>query len=221
MLVLAAAASFSASAAGTANLDTMQKLYDHISAQGGLPSNDGNLVAGDTADAQRMVGFLSVANWHSAKHSLPTNTLAIIVDNSTELRVQVESGDLIAAMIKGEPLDPNNVLNTWPSDTVTPQAVFLAPGQRSRSMTEAVDASIVRMLSAGKAQEARQNNLPNNYMEIHTCKAQAAHLDSFPFPPADRVINGPDSVLKTVLTTRELLPVSILFGSMCAENTLI
>ena len=114
------------------------------------------------------------------------------------------NGEIIAAMIKGAPLDPNDVLNTWPSDTVTPQSVFLAPGQQSRSMTEAVDASIVRMLSAGKAQEARQNNLPNNHMEIHTCKAQGDDLDKFPFPPADLVMSGPDSVLKTVLTTRAL-----------------
>ena len=206
MGLLAAVACLSAPAVGggTPNLDSMQALYDHISAQGGTPSDDGLPTGGDEPDPQRTVGFLSIANWHSAKHSLPATTFAFIADDTEELRVKVENGEIIAAMIKGAPLDPNDVLNKWPSDTVTPQAVFLAPGEQSRSMTEAVDAAIVRMLSAGKAQQARQNNLPNNYMEIHTCKAQAAHLDAFPFPPTDRVMSGPDSVLKTVLTTREL-----------------
>ena len=208
MGLLAAAACLSAPVigGGSPNLDTMQMLYDHIRAQGGhsLGSDDGLPRSGDAPDPQRTVGFLSQANWHSAKHSLPINTYAVIASDVAELTAMVESGQIIAAMIKGEPLDPDGVLNKWPSDTVTPQAIFLAPGEKSRSMTEAVDASIVRMLSNGKAQEARQNNLPNNYMEIHTCKAQLAHVDSFPFPPADRVIAGPDSVLKTVLTTREL-----------------
>lgn len=196
---------------GTPNLDSMQALYDHISEQCSspddqcFPPDDRGLPAnGEEMDPQRTVGFLSEANYHSARHSLPATAFAYIADNADEMRVKVENGEIIAAMIKGAPLDPNDVLNKWPSDTVTPQAVFLAPGQQSRSMTEAVDASIVRMLSAGKAQEARQNNLPNNHMEIHTCKAQADDLDKFPFPPADLVMSGSDSVLKTVLTTRAL-----------------
>lgn len=202
-VVLLAAVSCLTPAVGQ-NLDTMQKLYEHIVSQGGLPSNDGLPANSDNPDPQRTVGFLSLANWHSARHSLPTNTLVVIADTSAALRDMVENGDIVAAMIKGDPLDPDGILNKWPSDTVTPQAILLAPGETSRSMTEAVDASIVRMLSAGKAQQARQNNLPNSHMEIHTCKAQQAQLDSFPFPPADLVINGPDSVLKTVLTTRKL-----------------
>ena len=189
-----------------AALESMQALYEHIDSQGGSPSDDGVPAAGDAPDPLRTVGFLSVANWHSAKHSLPTNTLRDISTTTGELIAKVESGAIIAAMIKGEPLDEDNILHTWPSDTVTPQAVLLAPGSQSRSMTEAVDAAIVRMLSKGKAQEARQNNMPNNYMEIHTCKSQADHLGSFPFPPAADVLSGPDSVLKAVLTTRKQQP---------------
>jgi hypothetical protein len=191
-----------------AALESMQALYEHIDSQGGSPSDDGVLADGDAADPLRTVGFLSVANWHSAKHSLPTNTLTYISElgSPSDLIAKVEDGTIIAAMIKGEPLDENSILHMWPSDTVTPQAVLLAPGDQSRSMTEAVDAAIVRMLSKGKAQEARQNNMPNNYMEIHTCKSQADHLDSFPFPPAADVLDGPDSVLKAVLTTRKQQP---------------
>lgn len=187
-----------------ASVDSMDKLFAHIESQGGLPSVDGVLASGDAAGPRRTMGFLSEANWHSAKHSLPTNTLTLIANDVDELIAKVGTGEIIGAMIKGVPRDPDSVLNTWPSATITPQAIFLAPGAESRSMTEAVDASLVRMLSKGKAQEARQHNMPNNYIEIHTCKAQEADLGNFPFPPAALVMAGPDSVLKDVLTTRTL-----------------
>jgi hypothetical protein len=199
-LVLGASLSFSP--VDGAALDTMDKLFAHIESQGGLPSEDGAPASGDASDPQRTMGFLSTANWHSAKHSLPTNTLTLIDSSASELIGKVESGEIVGAMIKGVPQDPNSVLNTWPSATITPQAIFLAPGAESRSMTEAVDAALVRMLSKGKAQEARQHNMPNNYIEIHTCKAQESDLEKFPFPPAADVLAGPDSVLKTVLTSR-------------------
>ena len=174
-------------------------------------------------------GFLSTANWHSARHSLPPNTQTYIGQSSADLIAKVKSGEIVGAMIKGVPLDPEGELLTFPSTTITPQAVFFAPGSESESMQEAVDAALVRMLAAGKAQEARQNNPPNNCaqpkltalaepqrliraprvllrvdIEIHTCKSQEDHLDSFPFPPAADVLAGADSVLKDVLQTRVL-----------------
>jgi len=107
-------------------------------------------------------GFLSGANWHSARHSLPPNTQTYIGESSADLIAKVKSGEIVGAMIKGVPLDPEGELLTFPSTTITPQAVFFKPGSESESMQEAVDAALVRMLAAGKAQEARQNNPPNN-----------------------------------------------------------
>ena len=107
-------------------------------------------------------GFLSTANWHSARHSLPPNTQTYIGQSSADLIAKVKSGEIVGAMIKGVPLDPEGELLTFPSTTITPQAVFFKPGGESESMQEAVDAALVRMLAAGKAQEARQNNPPNN-----------------------------------------------------------
>ena len=174
-------------------------------------------------------GFLSGANWHSARHSLPPNTQTYIGESSADLIAKVKSGEIVGAMIKGVPLDPEGELLTFPSTTITPQAVFFKPGSESESMQEAVDAALVRMLAAGKAQEARQNNPPNNCaqpkltalaaqqrliraprvllrvdIEIHTCKSQEDHLGNFPFPPAVDVLAGADSVLKDVLETRVL-----------------
>ena len=106
-------------------------------------------------------GFLSGANWHSARHSLPPNTQTYIGQSSADLIAKVKSGEIVRAMIKGVPLDPEGELLTFPSTTITPQAVFFKPGGESESMQEAVDAALVRMLAAGKAQEARQNNPPN------------------------------------------------------------
>ena len=186
------------------SMSTMEGLYAHIQAQGGAATNDGVPEAPDTADPQRTMGFLSAANWHSAMHTLPPNTQKRIAASTGELVQLVESGEIVGAVINGVPLDPNGVLQTFISETVTPKAVLFKPGAGSRSMQEAIDASIVRMLAKGKAQDARQNNLPNSYLEIHNCKALESDWYRFPFPNETAVLTGPDSVLKRVLQTRTL-----------------
>ena len=100
MGLLAAVACLSAPAVGggTPNLDSMQALYDHISEQCSsldaecLPPDDRGLPAnGELMDPQRTVGFLSEANYHSARHSLPSTTFAFIADNAEELQAKVKA----------------------------------------------------------------------------------------------------------------------------------
>jgi hypothetical protein len=155
------------SASVDTQLDSIAKLYARIETQGGRPTVDGLIHPNDAADPQRTVGFLSQANWHSAKHSLPPTTVVHVGASAEELVRMVQQGELVGAMIKGVPLDADGTLYTFASLTVTPQAVFLQPGAASKDMLDAIDAAIVRMLAAGKAQEARANNPPNNYLEVH------------------------------------------------------
>jgi hypothetical protein len=184
--------------------DTLERLYTHIAAQGGAATNDGVPIAPDAANPQRTMGFLSLANWHSARHSLPATTLHYLGHSTDDLVAKVQSGAIIGAVINGVPLDPTGSLHTFASAAVTPKAALFKPGPESDTMREAIGASLVRMLAKGKAQQARQNNMPNNYVEVHTCKAQESDWDHFPFPNATNVLAGANSVLKRVLTSRVL-----------------
>jgi hypothetical protein len=203
-LLVASVLALSSLPSPCAGFTTLRELYGHIQARGGSPTQDGVPIALDAADPQRTVGFLSQANWHSARHMLPTNAQRYIGSSTTDLVAKVIDGSLVGAMIKGVPLDPQGQLETFLSDTVTPQAVLFKPGDESATMREAVDAAIVRLLARGKAQEARRSNPPNSYMEIHTCKAQESDWGSFPFPDKTAVLGGPDSVLKRVLQTKTI-----------------
>lgn len=170
--------------AGLSSPQTTAELFTHIVSAGGLPTNNGVLVQGDIGSPGRTVGFLSAANWHPVKHALPLNTVAYFGTSTDDLINKVKSGDLVAALIKGMPLDPGNNLNTWQSATVTTQAMFFTPNSNSNDLHNAMDAALVRMLAKGKAQQAKLDHPPNNHLEVHTCKAQQNDFDKFPFPPA-------------------------------------
>jgi len=153
----------------------------------------------------RKVGFLSIANADAVHTVLPASVERVICtsgyDNgpinctSTDDMVSlVKDGTLVAGLISGlPPPDQAGYLHQFSSTVVSTRAMLMAPPNTAETphgptdaalssydLSKAVDAAIVSMQTAGKDEEIRKNNMPFEFMAVHTCKG--SDLTAFSVP---------------------------------------
>ena len=194
--------------AAEVNLATLDDLYEAI----------------QTGDNKK-VAFLTLANYDAVRTVLPSNVEPIFCDTSVKSGVGagcdstdemiglITSGQVVGGLkFSGLPSARHaRNLNIFSSTIVSTRAMLMAPvhsaemphgttdaTKASYDLSKAVDASIVTMQAQGLDEKARQNNLPFEFMAVHTCKG--SDLSAFTVP------NGADAtgLLRTVLDTRIL-----------------
>lgn len=197
--VLASLVGFSA---GSADIATLDQLYSAIE-----------------TGSNKKVAFLSQANYDSVHTVLPSSTEAVICDathatckSTADMIDHIKSGDFVAGLISGLPTaDQAPSLHTFSSTVISLRAMFMAPAnsqetphgslataQSSYELSLAVDAAIVRLQSAGKDEEVRQNNLPFEFAAVHTCRTDDPSIFTVPNSAAA------EGLLKEVLDTKVL-----------------
>lgn len=147
------------------------------------------------------VGFLSAGNAQSVHNVLPPNTTVVIVKHTSDLVSMVQNGTLVAGLISGLPIDPNNTLFTFSSGQVSPRAMAMADTDATRDLTAALDAALVRVQLQGTDYTLAAANPPFRFVAVKTCKADAlSALSYFPFPLAANATG----VLAQALARRQL-----------------
>jgi len=148
----------------------------------------------------KKVGFLSQANYATVQTVLDDSVQVVVCDGNdptyaacvgTDGLIQhVLDGTLVAGVISGLPeakYEPH--LNIFSSTVVSMRAMFMAPvystemvhgttldSKSSEDLSLAVDAAIVRVQAAGKDEIAKKNNMPFEFIALHTCKSQDPSL---------------------------------------------
>lgn len=187
-----------------ANIVTLDQLVDNINSGG-----------------NKKVGFLSEANFQSVHNVLPDDTEPVYCDGSdstitctsTEDMINlIREGTLLAGLISGLPNDEQAPhLNVFSSTVVSTRAMFMAPVQSldhphgttnaahsSTDLSFAVDAAIVSLQQQGKDEEIRAQNMPFEFIAVHTCKG--SDLSAFVVPDAFAATG----LLRTVLDNKVL-----------------
>jgi len=174
--------------------------------------------------SNKKVAFLTPANYDAVHTVLPSNVKPIYCDGSVKsgvgagcdstdkLIALITAGEVLGGLISGLPSAqhaPN--VNTFSSTVVSTRAMLMAPAhsaemphgttdlkKTSFDLSKAVDAAIVRVQSQGKDEKVRQNNMPFEFMAVHTCKG--SDLSAFTVPNVAEA----KGILRTVLDTRVL-----------------
>jgi hypothetical protein len=148
------------------------------------------------AGPNRRVGFLSTANFNSVHTVLSKKVEPVIFTNTSGLYEAVQSGNVIAAMISGQP--NASLFSVFSTDLISPRTFQMKPGADSRDLMEAVDAAVVRSHNAGELLKAQVQNPPFQAVEVHTCRIDDP--TKIPFPAASNATG----LLKDVLQTKRL-----------------
>jgi hypothetical protein len=172
----------------------------------------------------KKVAFLTQANFDGVHNVLPSTVEPIICDgrntsvgqcsNTDELIGKITSGLVLAGLISGLPeAQFASQLNTFSSTVVSTRAMFMRPSYSadtphgsptnqpaisSFDLSKAVDAAIVSLQQAGKDEAIRLQNMPFEFMAVHTCKGD--DLSAFQVPNS----NAATGLLSTVLSTKVL-----------------
>jgi len=168
---------------------------DGVPVQNGIASRQ-DLNAAIEAGPNRRMGFLSEANYNSVHTVLSNQVDPVYFTSTDELYNAVESGDVIAALISGQP-DATR-FSVFSSDLISPRSFQMKPGDDSRDLMQAVDAAVVRTHNAGELLTAQERSPPFEGVEVHTCRVD--DLAKIPFPAAA----GATGLLKNVLDTKKL-----------------
>eukprot|EP00929_Paragymnodinium_shiwhaense_P067940 TRINITY_DN3414_c0_g1_i1.p1 TRINITY_DN3414_c0_g1~~TRINITY_DN3414_c0_g1_i1.p1 ORF type:complete len:647 (+),score=121.28 TRINITY_DN3414_c0_g1_i1:77-2017(+) len=144
----------------------------------------------------RRMGFLSEANYNSVHTVLSDKVEPVYFADTTELYNAVESGDVVAALISGQPNETR--FSVFSTDLISPRSFQMMPGDTSRHLMEAVDAAVVRTHNAAELRTAQENNPPFALVEVHTCRVDDP--SKIPFPDAATATG----LLKEVLDNKKL-----------------
>jgi hypothetical protein len=179
-----------------------------------------NSILGQSAN--KRVAFLSQANYDAVQTVLSDQVQVVVCDGSnsdypgctstSSMINHILAGDFVGGLISGLPESTYaQYLNTFSSTVISLRAMFMAPpysiemphgtssvSLSSEDLSKAVDAAIVRVQSSGKDELARKNNMPFEFMAVHTCKADD--------PTKFLVPNSVDAtgLLQTTLQNKEL-----------------
>jgi len=148
------------------------------------------------AGPNRRVGFLSEANYKSVHTVMSKKVVPVYFTDTSGLYGAVQSGDVIAGMISGQP--NASLFSVFSTDLLSPRTFQMKPGVDSRDLMEAVDAAVVRTHNAGELLKAQEQSPPFQVVEAHTCRIDDP--TKIPFPAAATATG----LLKDVLTTKKL-----------------
>lgn len=146
------------------------------------------------AGVNKKVAFLSQANYDAVQTVLDDSVQVIICDGSDATYAECSStddmihhilqGDFAAGLISGLPeAHFDQHLNIFSSTVVSLRSMFMAPShstemvhgttepsKSSEDLSLAVDAAVVRLQAEGEDEQAKLNNMPFEFIVIHTCR---------------------------------------------------
>jgi len=134
------------------------------------------------------VGFLSRGNYESIQSVLPRETAnggkleVVLFASLEELETAVLEGDVVAGLATSKPANGDRLLNEFGAGLITPRASFFGGDANSKTMMQAIDAAIVRVIAKGTYQQIEAKYFKSNGYESVAALTCSPTPDFFPFP---------------------------------------